>query len=44
MREVEESIDHLRRVTDEMSRGMELLTQAERMGGFGFLVWNMDND
>jgi len=44
MREIEESIDQLRRASDEMSRGMDLLTLAERMGGFGFLVWNLETD
>jgi len=23
---------------------MDLLTLAERMGGFGFLVWNLETD
>lgn len=44
MREIEESIDQLRRASDEMSRGMDLLTLPERMGGFGFLVCNLETD
>jgi PAS domain-containing protein len=44
MREIEESIDNLRRTADEMSRDIELLTIAERMGGFGFIVRNLEND
>jgi PAS domain-containing protein len=44
MREVEESVDHLRRVTAEMSRGLELMTEAEWMGGFGILIWNLETN
>ncbi len=44
MREIEESIDQLRRISDEMSRGLDFLTQAERMSGFGFIVWDLETD
>lgn len=44
MREVEEGVDSLRHIVDEMSRCLELQTKAERMGGFGFISRNLEND
>jgi PAS domain-containing protein len=42
MREIEQSVDSLRRVTSEMSRGLTLQAEAERMGGFGTTVRDLE--
>lgn len=42
MRQIEESIDRLRRTGEEMARGLSLMTQAGRMGGFGILALNLE--
>jgi hypothetical protein len=42
MREIEQSVDSLRRITTEMSRALSLQAEAERKGGFGFGERNME--
>jgi hypothetical protein len=42
MREVEQSVDALHRITTEMSRGLSLQAEAERMGGFGTTTLNLE--
>ncbi len=44
MRQFEEVVNNLRRVIDEMSRGVELQAKAEEMGGFGMLIWDLESD
>jgi hypothetical protein len=42
MREIEQSVDDLRRTVSEMSRGLSLQATAERMGGFGFVTLDLE--
>jgi PAS domain S-box-containing protein len=42
MREIEQSVDALRRTVSEMSRGLRLQTEAEWMGGFGVLIRSIE--
>jgi PAS domain S-box-containing protein len=44
MREIEQSVDGLRRTVSEMARGLKLQTEAEWMGGFGTTVWNLETN
>jgi PAS domain S-box-containing protein len=44
MREIEQSIDALRRTGSEMSRGLRLQTEAEWMGGFGVVIRNLETN
>jgi hypothetical protein len=42
VKEIEESVDALRRTTTVMSRGLSLSTEAELMGGFGTTVRDLE--
>jgi hypothetical protein len=42
MWEVEQSVNALHRITTEMSRGLSLQAEAERMGGFGTTTLNLE--
>lgn len=44
MRNIEESVDSLRRTADAMSQGLAWITEAERMAGFGFFIWDVETD
>lgn len=44
MQQIEQGIDQLRRISEEMARGLSLITQAERMGGFGILVLDQETN
>jgi PAS domain S-box-containing protein len=44
VREIEQSIDALRRTGSEMSRGLRLQTEAEWMGGFGVVIRNLETN
>jgi hypothetical protein len=42
MREIEQSVEDLRRTMSEISRGLSLQSTAERMGGFGFVTRDLE--
>jgi hypothetical protein len=42
MRQIEQSLDGLRRIDREISRGLSLQSTAERMGGFGFVTRDLE--
>jgi hypothetical protein len=39
---MERNVDESRRTVAEISRRLSLMTQVERMGGFGFIVWDVE--
>jgi PAS domain S-box-containing protein len=44
VREIDQSVDALRRTVSDRSRGLSLQTEAEWMGGFGIAVWDLETN